>query len=159
MWNLHLNLTQDIGHGVTIIFMCCILVIVACFIDLWTGVEAAKKNKEKIRSRILRRTVSKILDYLRVVVFGVLIDLLGLAFPWYAIPYCAIVCTLGILLIEGKSVIENYHKSKSAAAKVMDMIETIIDCADNDTAERIIKAIKDDGKIRKEIKKNGKGDI
>ena len=159
MWNLHLNLTQDIGHGVTIIFMCCILVIVACFIDLWTGVEAAKKNKEKIRSRILRRTVSKILDYLRVVVFGVLIDLLGLAFPWYAIPYCAIVCTLSILLIEGKSVIENYHKSKSAAAKVMDMIETIIDCADNDTAERIIKAIKDDGKIRKEIKKNGKGDI
>ena len=159
MWNLHLNLTQDIGHGVTIIFMCCILVIVACFIDLWTGVEAAKKNKEKIRSRILRRTVSKILDYLRVVIFGVLIDLLGLAFPWYAIPYCAIVCTLGILLIEGKSVIENYNKSKSAAAKVMDMIETIIDCADNDTAEKIIKAIKDDGKIRKEIKKNGKGDI
>ena len=79
--NLHLNLTQDIGHGITIIFLCCVLVIAACLIDLWTGVEAAKKNKEKIKSRILRRTVAKILDYLRVVVFGVLIDLLGLAFP------------------------------------------------------------------------------
>lgn len=147
--NLHLNLTQDIGHGVTIIFICCILVIVACMIDLTTGVEAAKKNKEKIKSRILRRTVAKILDYLRVVVFGVLIDILGLAFPWYAIPYCAIVVTLGILLIEAKSVIENYQKSKSAAAKVADMLEQIIECADNDTAEKIIRIIKDDSNNHK----------
>lgn len=142
--NLHLNLTQDIGHGITIIFLCCVLVIFACLIDLWTGVDAARKNKEKIKSRILRRTVAKIIDYLRVVIFGVLIDLLGLAFPWYAIPYCAIVCTLGILLIEGKSVIENYHKSRSSAAKVLDAIAQIVDCTDNETAERIVKAIKED---------------
>ena len=142
--NLHLTLTQDIGHGITLIFICCVLVIAACLIDLWTGVDAARKNKKRIKSRILRRTVAKILDYLRVVVFGVLIDILGLAFPWYAIPYAALLVTLGILLIEGKSVIENYHKSKSAAAKVVDMISTIIDCADNDTAEKIIRAIKDD---------------
>lgn len=142
--NLHLTLTQDIGHGITLIFICCVLVIAACLIDLWTGVDAARKNKERIKSRILRRTVAKILDYLRVVVFGVLIDVLGLAFPWYAIPYAALVVTLGILLIEGKSVIENYQKSRSAAAKVVDMISTIIECADNDTAEKIIRAIKDD---------------
>lgn len=142
--NLHLTLAQDIGHGITLIFICCVLVIAACLIDLWTGVDAARKNKERIKSRILRRTVAKILDYLRVVAFGVLIDILGLAFPWYAIPYAALVVTLGILLIEGKSVIENYQKSRSAAAKVVDMISTIIECADNDTAEKIIRAIKDD---------------
>lgn len=147
--NLHLNLTQDIGHGVTIIFICFVLVIAACLIDLWTGLDAARKNKEKIKSRILRRTVAKILDYLRVVVFGVLIDILGLAFPWYAIPYAALIVTLGILLIEGKSVIENYQKSRSSAAKVVDMITTIIDCTDNDTAEKIIRAIKEDGKLQK----------
>lgn len=149
MWNLHLNLTQDIGHGITIIFLCCVLIIVACFIDLWTGIDAARKNKEQIRSKALRRTVAKILDYLRVVVFGVLIDLLGLSFPWYAIPYCAIVCTLGILLIEGKSVIENFQKKKSSAAQVVDIIETIVGCTDNETAEKIIAAIKADGKLRK----------
>ena len=152
MWNLQLNLTQDIGHGVTIIFMCCVLIIAACLIDLWTGVDAAKKNKERIKSRILRRTVAKILDYLRVVVFGVLIDVLGLAFPWYAIPYAALLVTLGILLIEGKSVIENYNKSRSSAAKVIDMIQTIIDCGDNDTAEKIIRAIKDDSTNHKKPK-------
>ena len=150
--NLHLNLTQDLGHGVTIIFLCCVLVVVACLIDLWTGVDAARKNRETIKSRILRRTVAKILDYLRVVVFGVLIDVLGLAFPWYAIPYCAIVCTLVILLIEGKSVIENYHKSRSSAAKVVDVIAQIIECGDNETAEKLIKAIKDDSNNRKKPK-------
>lgn len=149
MWNFHLNLTQDVGHGITIIFMCCILVIAACFIDLWTGIDAARKNKETIKSKALRRTVAKIIDYLRVIMFGVLIDVLGLSFPWYAIPYCAVVCALGILIIEGKSVLENFQKKKSAAAKVMDVIETIINCTDNETAEKIIKAIKDDSKARK----------
>ncbi len=150
MWNLHLNLTQDIGHGITIIFLCCILVIVACFIDLWTGIDAARKNKEKIRSKALRRTVAKVLDYLRVIIFGVLIDVLGLAFPWYSIPYLATVVTLGILFIEGKSVLENFQKKKSAAANVLDAIETIVNCTDNETAEKIIRAIKSDGKIREE---------
>ena len=149
--NLHLNLTQDIGHGITIIFLCCVLVIVACLIDLWTGIDAARKNKEKIKSRILRRTVKKMFDYLRVIVFGVLIDILGLAFPWYSIPYCAIIIALGLLLIEGKSVIENFQKSKSAAAKVVDILEQIIECADNDTAEKIIKAIKSDSNAHRRI--------
>lgn len=154
MWNLHLNLTQDIGHGVTIIFMCCILIIAACLIDLWTGIDAAKKNRERIRSKALRRTVAKVLDYLRVVVFGVLVDVLGLAFPWYSIPYFAIICALGILVIEGKSVLENLQKKRSSAAQVVDIIQAIVEATDNDTAEKIIKAIKDDGKLRKE-EKNG----
>lgn len=154
MWNLHLNLTQDIGHGITIIFMCCILVIAACFIDLWTGIDAARKNKEKIRSKALRRTVVKILDYLRVIMFGVLIDVLGLSFTWYVIPYCVIICTLGILVIEGKSVLENFQKKKSSAAQVADIIEAIIDATDNETAEKIIKAIKSDGELRKKKENN-----
>lgn len=152
MWNLHLNLTQDIGHGVTIIFMCCILIIAACLIDLWTGIDAAKKNKERIRSKALRRTVAKVIDYLRVVVFGVLVDVLGLAFPWYSIPYFAIICALGILVIEGKSVLENLQKKRSSAAQVVDIIQAIVEATDNDTAEKIIKAIKDDGKLRKNAK-------
>ena len=147
-----MNLTQDIGHGVTIIFMCCILVFVAAFIDLWTGIDAARKNKEKISSKALRRTIAKVLDYLRVIVMGVLVDVLGLVFTWYIMPYMAILLTLGILVIEGKSVLENFHKKKSSAAQVVNIIEAIVQATDNDTAEKIIKAIKDDGKLRKENK-------
>ena len=142
-WDLHLNLTQDIGHGITIIFMCCILVIAACFIDLWTGIDAARKNREKIRSKALRRTVAKILDYLRVVMFAVLIDVLGLTFPWYVIPYAAVIVTLGILVIEGKSVLENFKKKKSNAADIVEVIGEILECADSDTAQKIIKKLKE----------------
>ena len=148
MWNLHLNLTQDVGHGVTIMFMCCVLVMAACFIDLWTGIDAARKNKEKISSKALRRTVAKMVDYLRVIIMGVLIDVLGLVFPWYSIPYCTVILALGILIIEGKSVLENFNKKKSAAARVVDIIGAIVDATDNETAEKIIKAIKEDGKLR-----------
>ena len=36
---IHLNITQDITHGTTIIFICAILTIVASFIDMWTGLD------------------------------------------------------------------------------------------------------------------------
>lgn len=146
----HLNITQDVGHGMTIIFGCCVIIIIAVLLDLETGVKAARKNREKIRSHRLRRTVSKILDYLRVLLFGVMIDMLGLAFPWYAVPYCAILVTLGVVLIEGKSMLENYHKMKSAAAVLPQMIADIVECGDTEKAKRLIDLIKSDEYLKSE---------
>lgn len=140
--NFHLNITQDLGHGMTIIFICCVAIIVAVLLDLNTGINAAKKNLEKIKSRILRRTITKIIDYLRVLVFGVIIDVLGLAFPWYNIPYCAILVAVGVVLIEAKSVLENYQKSKSAASELPDMLMDVIKAVTREDAQRIIEAIK-----------------
>ena len=129
-------------HGVTIIFICCVAIIVAVLLDLNTGINAAKKNHEKIKSRILRRTITKIIDYLRVLVFGVTIDVLGLAFPWYNIPYCALLVAVGVVLIEAKSVLENYQKSKSAASELPDMLMDVIKAVTREDAQRIIEAIK-----------------
>ena len=140
--NFHLNITQDLGHGMTIIFICCVAIIVAVLLDLNTGINAAKKNHEKIKSRILRRTITKIIDYLRVLVFGVIIDVLGLAFPWYNIPSCAILVAVGVVLIEAKSVLENYQKSKSAASELPDMLMDVIKAVTREDAQRIIEAIK-----------------
>lgn len=140
--NLHFNITQDLGHGITIIFICCIMIIFAVLLDLNTGINAAKKAKEKIKSRILRRTVTKIVDYYRVLIFGVMVDVLGLCFPWYNIPYLAIMVTLSVIAIEAKSVLENYHKSKSAARDLPDMIMQIIKCADKEDAAKIVEFIK-----------------
>lgn len=131
-------------HGVTIIFICCVAIIVAVLLDLNTGINAAKKNREKIKSRILRRTITKIIDYLRVLVFGVIIDVLGLAFPWYNIPYCAILVAVGVVLIEAKSVLENYRKSKSAASELPDMLKDIITAVTREDAQRIIDALKEE---------------
>lgn len=135
-------LGQDVSRGLTIIFVCCVLVVAAALLDMWTGVDAARANRERIRSHSLRKTVRKVIDYLRIVVFGCLIDILGLFFPWYDIPYACIVVTLGVILIEGKSVIENLKKKRSSAAEVLDMVSRIIECADEKDARRIIGIIK-----------------
>lgn len=140
---LHLNISQDIGHGLTIIFICCVFIIAAVLMDLDTGVRAARKSGEKISSRNLRRTITKIIDYLRVLVFGVMIDVLGLAFPWYNIPYCAMLVALAVVLIEGKSVLENYRKTKSSASKLPEEIAAIIKATTQAEAEKILDFIKD----------------
>lgn len=141
-YSLHLNLTQDIGHGMTLIFICSIAIFLAVMLDLNTGINAARKSEERIKSKNLRRTVNKIIDYYRVVFFGVIIDVLGLAFPWYDVPYCAIIVTIGIVLIEAKSVLENYRKMKSAAAEIPDMIDDIISARDSRDARKVLRKIK-----------------
>lgn len=135
-------LGHDISRGLTIIFMCCVIVITASLLDMWTGIDAAMANKEKIRSHSLRKTVRKVIDYLRIVIFGCLIDILGLFFPWYDIPYACIAVTFGVILIEGKSVIENFKKKRSSAAQVLDMVSKIIECANEKDAKKLISIIK-----------------
>lgn len=142
-WSLHLNLTQDIGHGMTLIFICAIAVLAAVLLDLNTGIDAAKKCKERIKSHILRRTINKIVDYYRLLFFGVIIDVLGLAFIWYNIPYCAVLVSVGIVLIEAKSVLENYRKARSAARDVPEMVAQIIKAVTDKDAEEVIKRIKE----------------
>lgn len=142
-YSLHLNVTQDIGHGMTLIFICAIAILIAVLLDLNTGINSAKKCKERIRSHILRRTINKIVDYYRLLFFGVIIDVLGLAFVWYNIPYCAILVTLGIVLIEAKSVLENYRKARSAARELPDMLAKVIKAVTSQEAEEIIKEIQD----------------
>lgn len=146
-------LGHDVSRGLAIIFVCCILVIAAALLDMWTGVDAAFANRERIRSHSLRKTVRKVIDYLRIVVFGVLIDILGLFFPWYDIPYACIVVTLGVILIEGKSVIENFKKKRSSAAQVLDIVAKIIECADEKDARKLIGIIRGE-----QIKETDNGD-
>lgn len=40
-------ITQDIRSGVMIIFICLVLICSVCLLDLWTGIDAARANKEK----------------------------------------------------------------------------------------------------------------
>ena len=150
--DLHLNVTQDIGNGITIIFICCVAIIISALLDLGSGVKAARKRGDKICSRNFRRTVTKIADYYRILVFGVIIDILGLPFSWYNNPYCTMLVTLGVVLIEWKSVLENYQKMKSAAAALPDIISEIVECVSDDKAKKIVRLIKSGEYDRKECK-------
>lgn len=136
------SVRPTLGRWAVVIFVCAVTVVAAAFIDMWCGMEAARANKEPISSRGLRKTVAKIIDYMRVIVFAVLIDVLGLFFTWYELPYIAILCTLSVMLIEGKSVIENNKRKRSHAADIVDMAGKIVGCMTNDEAERLIELIK-----------------
>lgn len=139
-------ITQDLRAGVAIIFVCLVLIVFACLLDMWTGIDAARTNKEKICSRPLRKTGTKIVDYYRLVMFFILIDILGLCFPWYNLPYGAVIGTAGVLFVEGFSVVENLRKKKSHAADVADMAAKIVECLTPEEAQKIIKKIKEDKK-------------
>ena len=97
---------------------------------MWTGIDAARANKEKIRSKPLRKTGVKIVDYFRLIIIFVLIDILGLCFPWYNLPYGAIIGTAGVLFVEGFSVVENLRRKRSHAAEVADVAAKIVKCGE-----------------------------
>lgn len=139
-------ITQDLRAGVAIIFVCLVLIVFACLLDMWTGIDAARANKEKICSRPLRKTGTKIVDYYRLVMFFILIDILGLCFPWYNLPYGAVIGTAGVMFVEGFSVVENLRKKKSHAADVADMAAKIVECLTPEEAQKIIKKIKEEKK-------------
>ncbi|CCX61739.1 putative uncharacterized protein [Bacteroides sp. CAG:598] len=139
-------IVQDIRGGITIIFICSILICIACLMDMWTGIDAARANKEKIRSKPLRKTGVKIVDYFRLIIIFVLIDILGLCFPWYNLPYGAIIGTAGVLFVEGFSVVENLRRKRSHAAEVADVAAKIVKCLTTEDAEKIIKMIKEEKK-------------
>lgn len=139
-------IVQDIRGGITIIFICSLLICIACLMDMWTGIDAARANKEKIRSKPLRKTGMKIVDYFRLIIIFVLIDILGLCFPWYNLPYGVIIGTAGVLFVEGFSVVENLRRKRSHAAEVADVAAKIVKCLTTEDAEKIIKMIKEEKK-------------
>ena len=77
-------ITQDIRSGVTIIFICLILICSVCMLDLWTGIDAARANRERICSRPLRKTGTKIVDYFRLLLFKLGVQLLDEAVEIHA---------------------------------------------------------------------------
>lgn len=134
-------------------FVCCIAILFAVLIDLSTGVERARKCKERIKSRILRRTVSKLIDYYRLLFFGIIIDVLGLIFTWYNNPYCTVLIALGVVAVEAKSVLENYRRMKSVARDVPGAVEQIVEVVTSKKAEDVIDIIKDNNDDTERTKK------
>lgn len=141
-YSLHLNITQDIGHGLTLIFLCFVVIFIAVCIDFSAGYKAAKVCKEPIKSRLLRM-VSKVTDYYHFLIVGVLVDILGLAFPWYSIPFAAVIVSISVVLIEGWSVIEKFKKMKSSAANILDMAQRVCDTTNIKKAIELIGEIND----------------
>lgn len=108
-----------------ILFGLLMLCFVAVLIDLFDGLRTAKALKERIHSHKLRVTMGKIIEYWSVVLLAFLVDCVGCLHPAYALPYVSMIVTIGVLLIEGKSMIEHARRRKSRTAKLPAVLREI----------------------------------
>lgn len=124
-----------------IIMVCWAMMIMSCLIDLWSGRNTAKFLGEKLESHKYRRTVIKIGDYSRVMLFGFMFDCLGMLLPFYILPFITMLCATGVIIIEGKSVLENSARKKAHAADIPEVIKKIIQAASQKDAEIILEQL------------------
>lgn len=126
---------------VVIIVICWIFSTIACIVEFWSGTLTAK---------YFRRTVVKIGDYARVLMFAFMVDVLGSLLSFYILPFATILCALAIICIEGKSVLENSKRRKTHAGDVPDMIKQIIQAATTEQGNEVFN------KIVKQVSLNNK---
>lgn len=126
---------------VIIIVICWIFSTIACIVDFWSGVLTAKILGEKLMSHGFRRTVIKIGDYARVLMFAFMVDALGSLLSFYILPFATMLCALAILCIEGKSVLENSKRRKAHAGDVPDMIKQIIQAVTTEQGNEVFNKI------------------
>ena len=134
-------LTFFIAVRVVIIVICWIFSIIACIVDFWSGTLTAKILGEKLMSHGFRRTITKIGDYARVLMFAFMVDALGSLLSFYILPFATMLCALAILCIEGKSVLENSKRRKAHAGDVPDMIKQIIQAATAEQGNEVLNKI------------------
>lgn len=103
---------------------CLIATVAAALIDLWTGCDCARRRGEKIASGKLRKTVEKLGDYWRVQALGIVAD--ALLIPFFSWPYLTVAISLGVVAIEGKSVIENLKSVRSSAGGALDSADDLL---------------------------------
>lgn len=139
---------------IIIIVVCWIFSTLACIVDFWSGTLTAKKLGEKLMSHGFRRTITKIGDYARVLMFAFMIDVLSSLLAFYVLPFATILCTLSVICIEGKSVIENSRRRKAHAADVPDMVRQIIQAVTTEDGNNVLNKIKE--QISQEEKSNEK---
>ena len=127
--------------GFIVILICWAFVLLANVFDFWSGRNTARALGEKIDSKGARRTFTKVVDYYRVLSFGLLFDLIGSFFAFYAMPFASVVGSLAVIAIECLSVIENSRRKKSHAAEVPEMVRKIVQCATADDGKKILEMI------------------
>lgn len=128
-----------IAIRVGIILICWIFMVLGCIIDFWSGTTTAKALGQPLMSHGFRRTVTKIGDYVRLMLFALMFDMLGSLFSFYKIPVATILCTIAIIYIEGKSVVENSKRKKAHAADVPEVVKQM---AQADNVEKILELLK-----------------
>lgn len=127
-----------IAVRICIILICWLFMIMANLIDFWSGTSTAKAIGESLHSHGFRRTVTKIGDYVRLMLFALMFDMLGSFLHFYFLPFGTVLCTIAVIWIEGRSVVENSRKKKAHAADVPEIVKQIVQCATTEKGVEIL---------------------
>lgn len=116
---------------IAIVVLLWLVVIFASMIDLITGIAASRRTgNRKTTSWGLRRTLSKDLQYLAMLVMLLVIDVclssLSPYLSFFSVPLLSFIGATAIAVIEGLSVIENTRKGKNAEDDKVDDIEELL---------------------------------
>lgn len=146
-------LTDYINHQKFMLFMgvmfvICVVVVVAILLDLWDGVYTARITGERVHSHKFRDTIYKMSEYWRFILIGFLIDCVGLLlacfsgwFDFYVVPFVAIVFGSGLILVEIKSMFEHARRRKSRTADIPSLLRKIINAKNIDEAREVLDRI------------------
>lgn len=126
---------------VGIILICWFFMVVSSIIDFWSGISTAKVLGQPLMSNGFRRTITKIGDYVRVMIFALMFDTLGSLLSFYVLPFATILCTLAVIYIEGKSVVENSKRKKAHAADVPEIVKKIVQATTNEQGHKVLSKI------------------
>lgn len=136
------SIVSFIGIRVIIILSCWATMVISTLIDLWSGTSTAKALGEPLSSKGFRRTIAKDADYMRIMLFALMFDVMGICFIHvYILPFVTILCTVAILIIEGKSVIENSRRKKAHAADIPETVKQIIHAVTAEQATALLNTI------------------
>lgn len=122
--------------------------IIATFIivllDCYYGIKAAKKREEEIRpARAIRRTVSKLFEY---VCWIIIAASLAVAANWNPLQYII----MGIpVLVEMSSITQNYLFLKGKMIKGLNIIKIIGEKTNTDLSDVEIKDVEEEPKEKK----------
>lgn len=124
-----------------IILVCWFFMVASSIVDFWSGITTAKALGQALMSNGFRRTVTKISDYVRLMLFALMFDILGSLLSFYIAPFATILCTISIICIEGKSVVENSKRKKAHAAEVPGIVRKIVQAATVEQGHEIFNEI------------------
>ena len=138
---------------VSITMVCWFFMVCAPLCDFWSGISTARATGEKLMSHGFRRTLAKISDYWRVLLFALMFDILGAFLSFYYLPFLTMLCTLAIIIIEARSVVENSARKKSTAAQIPTVLEEIKQAATDEDAHKVLASV---GKLMALHEKNSR---
>jgi hypothetical protein len=130
-----------IAIRVGIILVCWFFMVISSIVDFWSGTTTAKALGQALMSHGFRRTITKIGDYVRLMLFALMFDILGSLLSFYIVPFATILCTIAVIYIEGKSVVENSRRKKAHAADVPDIVKKIVQAVTVEQGREILNEI------------------